>query len=363
MRARIVIFILFCLLLLAGCGGGQTGIQVDTLKVTGTQPLTFTSKDSLILSPDGSRIAALVDNKIGIYTITGTRQADSAEISADINGLAWSADSQKVAFTEEFLRYFIESDLYVLQSDGNQQTLTPDDTEGNAIKAGSIDQADVHPVWYNLDGQIAFLRFSNKNDAKGSTISLLSIPSNGGEAVELAAWEAEQTDIYILDSSKAGWLLYGRGKQLYRFDPASKQSSLLFDNDRQDQYVAAARISADGNYLMLWITNGTYLMPYFLATDGKGELIPLSADPKKLRANAAGWAPDGSAFAFAGIDSQNNQQGLFLVQQPGATPKLVQSGHYTSVYNRLPWIDWAANNSLLLLDSGSFTPLLIQLGQ
>jgi hypothetical protein len=364
MRARIARFFLLGLLLLTCCGGCQAGIQVDTLKVTGSQILNITSKDSYLLSPDGTRFAALVDNKVCIFAIDGTQQACSEEISPEMNALAWSSDSQKVAFSEEFLRFLLEPDLYVLQSNGNQQNLTQDSVEGNALKPGSIDQADIHPAWYAMDGKIAFLRYSNTSDTNGSAIHLMSIASGGGEAVELATWESDHNDTFILDSSPAGWLLYGHGNQLYRFDPATAQNTLLFSNNETKQRIAnTARISADGNYIMLWIQQGYLLMPYFLSTDGKGEPIPLSADPKKLTADAAGWAPSGSAYAFVGNDRQNNQQGLFVVQEPGKTPKFVQSGQFRSSYKSSFWIDWASNNTLLLIDAGTFKPLLLQLGQ
>jgi hypothetical protein len=130
-----------------------------------------------IISPDAS---TLIWNEqrghaVCLYTFANetTECSPYPEDLTGIINMAWSPDSNYVAFTENFPRNFHESDIWIYSiENGRFHNITNDDVwRGDFIKAGGEDATiDLHPLWNPENGDLYFFRTVRGEDTSTNTI-------------------------------------------------------------------------------------------------------------------------------------------------------------------------------------------------
>lgn len=93
--------------------------------------------------------------------------------------LYWSPDSRYIAFHENFIQYFLDSDIWLFDVEAREYIhLTDDNYYDDAISNDGI-PIDILPVWDPTDGDLYFFR-SYRNEQVGWTLALMQASREGG---------------------------------------------------------------------------------------------------------------------------------------------------------------------------------------
>ncbi len=100
-----------------------------TAEVTKLDLIAGPGRSAAFLAPDGSRFAYLKANGLCLYSLAG-EQGDCVSLDRDIHidaeTVQWSPDSTKLAFSENFLITFRDSDIWLYDIATNTlKDLTP----------------------------------------------------------------------------------------------------------------------------------------------------------------------------------------------------------------------------------------------
>lgn len=137
------------------------------------------------LSPDGTWLAVERGRgRICVHAVKTLAEQACAELPTgrlDLRTVAWSPDSTRLAFTEDWARYFFESDLWVLDVEtGALSNLTDDGARGGILRPepeGAEAQIDGVPAWSPDGSALVFARTPSTRDAT----TLQRISAGGGE--------------------------------------------------------------------------------------------------------------------------------------------------------------------------------------
>ncbi len=204
-------------LALAGCQSGQQaptptalppGEQPIVVKTAEASPITVTSERRITdiineknagyaaVSPDGSRLAWARQSGNGkdkVREVCVFKFDNADKKCSQISGytsypyqLAWSPDSEYIAFTEDPVVLGDESDIWLYKvADGTIANSTDDGVSGSfrvAMDEGRPFTLDYLPMWNKTDGNLYFWR-SLPSGMFTVTLQLFKMPATGGEPV------------------------------------------------------------------------------------------------------------------------------------------------------------------------------------
>lgn len=177
---------------------------------------------SLTLSPDGTRIASVVEREmIAVWDATTFElitQSDPLQEIAILDdvSLTWSPQSDALAWSLNAARLLRDSDIYIFDvTSATITNLTPED--GEAEDAPSLLDStgiefgvDMFPSWSATGDEILFARSPFGNDAPRET-HIMRISRDGGEATEIARLSRE--NVFLVSGPMTvfedGSVLYG----------------------------------------------------------------------------------------------------------------------------------------------------------
>lgn len=239
-------------------------------------------------------------------------------------GPAWSPDGAKIAFASQRYPDFLDKHIYVMNADGsNQIRLTNNNWNRGAFHSG----LDRGPAWSPDGSKIAFASSATNYlqiyvmDADGSNpIPLTSNPPYGDEA---PAWSP--------DGSRIAFMHYG----------APGTSEIYAMNADGSDPVRLTSTPGRANELPVWSPDGTRIAfdsnrgsngfaIYVMGADGSNQ-IALSNDPGS--SFGPEWSPDGTKIAFtasAGLDHW-----IFVMDADGSNSTRLVDGDAPR-WHRLP---------------------------
>lgn len=342
-------------------------------------------KTAAFLAPDGSRFAYFKGDDLCIYSIEG-EQGDcfglDRGIGIDFESVRWSPDSTKLAFSENFLITFRDSDIWLYDADANTLTdLTP--MPNRELKLFGNEDAnvtftvDLAPDWAADSQSIYFIRyqFSKTNEARAV---FYRVGVEGGEPESIAAVDTNATiSTYGFavspDESRIAYNLDTRGDE--------KDGTWYLDVETGESKFAAAAVqgtmpwayefSADGSLLLSvgiskqFASFGNDVSPedsaiYTLPVSG-GRQQQLDVDNFVY---AGGWG-EGSTLVYTTFNREDeSQQGVYVTTAPGQKGVQVLEGRYIppTPTQRTPLM-WGANNILLLSNTEDFKLVVVQLSE
>ncbi len=143
---------------------------------------------NMTISPDGTKLVWPGDDSFCIYEIASaiTECVPTGDVTVRVmTGFAWSPDSRYLAFHENMVSQFYESDLWVFDFEFRQLVnLTEDNLQGNFISDSmEISNLDFFPVW-GPDNILYFFRSPYRRDLNPVPLNLYQIYlGNGTESV------------------------------------------------------------------------------------------------------------------------------------------------------------------------------------
>jgi hypothetical protein len=356
------------------------------LRVVGQREVDLEGK-LVSLSPDGRRLAATQSDRLCIYSSDTLAQTSCIQSDAvaqvDRGSFAWSPDGARLAFTENFARFLIESDVWVLDAEANRLTDLTDD--GNhRFKLGEDNAAlDILPAW-SSDG--ATLLFSRTAFLGGdATTSLYRMPANGGEPTRLAAindlpatvayslfWAGEDRPIFytvmknkLTDNANGVWTIQPDGSD-------ARQLLGITDPDLGPPFLMEVSASGDKALILYFQAALQYATrddtPYWAVLDiESGALTPLQkTDHEEGHAGGvrrAIFSPDGSKLLYTNVVLPSRCE--IIVRDVASTTDNIlltldePCGWYADFGQGL---DWAGDDTLFLTLINGSRGLLLTLG-
>ncbi len=336
------------------------------------------------LAPDGSRFAYVEGYDLCLYSIEGEKgdciRLDK-DVHMDLDTVRWSPDGTKLAFSEDFLLSFRDSDIWVYDTETNTiKDMTP--APNRELKMISNDDPNVQftvdmiPQW-SSDGQsIYFIRyvFNKLGDAEPDFYKV-NIADNAIEEVSPSGTHFAFS-IYGFalspDDSKIAYNLDTRGNE--------KDGNWFLDLTTKEAKFAAAAVQDTAPWAYQFSAEGNLLLVLGMDKTGAFKARPPEASPiytlpvsggRQQQLNidtyvfAAGWGPEGSELAYTTFDPVNeDKQGLYITSQPGQAGEMVLPGRFIAPSGRgLIPIFWATNNTLLVTQLPSLKLTIVRLKQ
>lgn len=335
------------------------------------------------LAPNGSLVAVVdtANKQFCFYTIAGEKQACSPiKLSVDFNSVVWSPDSRYLAYTENFVQFLQDPDIWLVEAASGKAT---DLTEDNVTKyqlgqptpgtqKGDLDQL---PVFSPDSKKLLFLRYPADVPI---TPHLYSIELPGGKPVEVGEFEKSEGP-----ADTFGYAVSPDGKQiayavampkaadvrngLWLGDQTGKNTIQLISSPDITAarpkvglaYIVDTAFSADGKYLSgqarLDAANRVVYDEdnvYVFTKDGK-RVTPVDSDTP---VHWIAWSPTGSAILALTRDGLNNtvnnvkKAGIYLLDKPGGKSVRLLEGDYVPPSMGALWrgLSWASNNTALV---------------
>ncbi len=180
----------------AGSGEDVGAVSVESARslpeVVGEDDPWFAS-----LSPDGTYLAYYTESGRGrdrtgnicLYTFNSAAKS-CHELSSDLflgypYQLQWSADSNRVAFSENPAEFGYDSDIWLFNvADDSFANLTDDGYVGSWRQETGTPSPNVDylPAWNPTDGQIYFWRFVSQGEYLNFNLGIYRVSPEGGEA-------------------------------------------------------------------------------------------------------------------------------------------------------------------------------------
>jgi hypothetical protein len=344
------------------------------------------------ISPDGQWLAGIgPDSSTFCVWDVASLVPDCHDVGQPIavgplTTMAWAPDSSAVAFDLDFLVRFVDSDVYVYETDDSTVVdLTDDGFEGGLLDAEDV-PADLAPTWSPDGSELAFAR-SRAEQGAGTT--LMRVGRDGGEPVEILTvpgnepvavwsamhWLADDSIVFSLlspdpDDPQAGvWRVGTDGTALARVLDGTSAADV--------PQPLVADVSADGATASVasiarWTATPMAQLPVFSTLDlATSAAVPLPGSPQQGDAPAAtspseppkgpipstpaAFSPNG-ALALVGYRALDDAQDSFRVLDLAAGT--------TSPVDAVPTdgpppteLQWTADDTVLLLSGRSSAAL------
>lgn len=338
------------------------------------------------LAPDGSQFAYFKANGLCMYSLEG-EQGDCVtledDISIDLESVRWSPDSTKLAFSENFLITFRDSDIWVYDVEANTLTdFTPmPNRELNLFSNDDTTKeftVDITPQWAADSQSIYFLRYQF-NSTNEALAKFYRVGVDGGEAEEIGEVDTQsRISTYgfavSADESRIVYNLDTRGDE--------KDGNWLLDVETGEAKFAAAAIQGTLPWAYQFSPSGDLVLVVGISekfASFSGQVAPedsaiytlpvFGGRQQQLDVDnfvyGAGWAPQGSTVAYVTYNRlDESKQGLYITSAPGEKGEMVLAGRFIppTPTQRVP-LTWAANNTLLLTDTEDFKLVVVQLSE
>ncbi len=336
------------------------------------------------LAPDGSRFAYIKGRELCLYSLEGEKGNCAGfedDIHIDLDTVRWSPDSSKLAFSEDFLITFRDSDIWVYDTETNTiSDMTP--MPNRELKLLSNDDPnaeftiDMIPQWSSDSQSIYFIRyiFHQLGDGEPNFYKVNIKDKTTKEVAPSGTHFAFSVYGFALspDDSKIAYNLDTRGSE--------KDGNWFLDLITKESKFAAAAVQDTAPWSYQFSPEGNLLLVIGVDTKGgfgprKPEASPIYTLPvsggrqQQLNSDtyvfSAGWGPKGSELAYTTFDQLNpKREGLYITSEPGKAGDLVLSGRFIAPTPRVRTpIVWAANNTLLLSQGPNFKLVIVQLEQ
>jgi len=336
-KNRMLAIVLLLTLILAACGGGGGGAALKDppsaskpaadLRMTSHREIKTQGARPISLSPDGRWL--LVDQG-GVPCMYDTAPltlkfcVDESDIHGmDDQSVAWSPDGARVAFTENFFQHMNDSDLWVLEVEGEKlANLTDDSVERLSFGAQSEGDplVDVLPTWSPDGKKLLFARSAQKDGEWAGTV-LYRISASGGKPERLQTIDPEMPGAvwpsmrWTRDGKKIVYTVYRRqhddpnsGVWIAERDGKNPRHVLGFTDEEMGMPVLLD-VSAQGDKALVWYAEGSaryasgYNVSYYVLLDLEtGDVEPLkqasSEEPEFYSPMTAVFAPDGSKLLY-----------------------------------------------------------------
>lgn len=338
---------------------------------------------NVYLAPNGERFAHVSPMEICIYTIAGTQERciafEDRLVSVDMERFRWSPNSESLVFTENFLQFLHEPDIWIIDAHtGSLTNITKDDISGNMFGDGGLAQADYDfaPMWMD-DGPVTFLRY--RPTETGTTAGLYTMQPDGSGLEQLADLNVVGAfPVYAFDLSQDGrYLVYNwdhsdeedERNGVWLRDLQTNEERQLFHTPSRIEMPQMVSFSPDGQYV-LWL-DARYVMPQEDATaqDSPVRLIPVEGGDPILVSDEhwvymAWWSPEGSALAYLVRDRENPAvSGLYVASAPGVAGEMVLEGFYLPPNGRISVpVMWGANNTIIVSRAPEEGIVVVELG-
>ena len=316
------------------------------------------------LSPDGQWIAGTgPDREFCIWDIETLNPicAEPGDYRPHAEAIVWSPDSTAVAFTEDALRTFIDSDLYVFElGSGTLVNLTDDGFSGGMSIMGdesaTVPLLDLGPAWMSDGQSLAFSRIHGI-DRDGPMPEILQIDRAGGDPALLATLEVDMPSAMVapMIALQDGRLVYSvdtarpdnPNNGIWMLAPGDEPVQIVSGTDR-DEFPFSRLVDAvnspdgvliSGISLSLFST-GRGQEPYaFVINAETGDVAMLEGGISPLR-----YGPDDVstiAMNFEGDD------GFLTITAPNGEVSFLGPVQ-RSRYQVDRGLDWATNNTVFL---------------
>lgn len=380
-RICVTLTIMFCSLLLIApmraAGWTATATTLDLIAGPGAK--------AAYLAPDGSRFAYVERDELCLYSLSGEKGncvTLDLHTKMDFETVRWSPDSKKLAFSEDFLITFRDSDIWVYDTETNSvKDMTPaPNRELNFISntdSTVIFTVDLVPQW-SADSQfIYFIRYTfNKPATARAKFFKVSIADGTIEEVAPAKTNfAISTYAFALspDGSQLAYNLDTRGTE--------QDGTWYLDLATKEAKFAAAAVQGTAPWAYQYSPDGNFLLSVGVDVKGGGfavrkpETSPIYTLPvsggRQQHLNtesyvfAAGWGQTGSDLAYTIFDQVNpDKEGLYITSAPGQAGEMVLPGRFIAPTPRVRMpINWTANNTVLLSQAPDFKLVVVQISQ
>lgn len=348
-------------------------LQAQTVPYTATilnrvDKIAGPASMSALVAPDGTKYAyinprdfcifSLEEEELGCVNIEVVR-------GLDVKSVRWSPDSRYLAFTEDFLRRFVDSDIWLVDTEElSLVNLTNDFVDRLEISdAAWGGNQDFSPIWL-ADGRLAFFRLNRTDGEFTNTIYTMNVEGVEQEPLSFRASFSGVSNYVLAAASDAMVLAYNTDTNMS--DGISAANILNFD-DETDTFVLPLadksespyelQLSYDGSYLLMVgrrskivnnVLNSREVMSFVRTDQVSTETNLLNGEHTVV---GAAFAPDSNAIAYITRDEENPEtQGLYIASAPGEEGQLVLEGMFISPVNASYLFYWAEGGIILLSD-------------
>jgi Tol biopolymer transport system component len=282
------------------------------------------------------------------------------EVQANPASLAWSPDSSAVAFSFDTAVLFVDSDIFVFERATGQITNLTDDHFDGALpldREPGQDESpvDLAPTWAADGASIYFGRMSLPGEDTQPTI--MKVARSGGEPEVVATLEAGSPwgVNYSMVALPDGTLVYAvstgipdnPAEGIWVLEPGTEPVQLLsgtVEDDFPFPRVVDAAETAEGILISgysdpLSVERDADRPATFLIHLESGEITP-----GELQASPVVFSPDGDASIHAELVGN---RAVYIVTTADTRSDLGELARSRYEFSR--GVDWAANNTLLLV--------------
>ncbi|MGD9099571.1 MAG: DPP IV N-terminal domain-containing protein [Anaerolineae bacterium] len=398
-NSRIVGLILLVTLILASCDGNGDGAAAKNppsasksaadLRVSDQREIEIKSARLISLSPDGRWLLADAKGVPCVYdtaSLTPKFCAKESEIrTLDDQSVAWSPDGARVAFTENFFRYFFDSDLWVLEIESEKLTNLTDDavervTLGDEAQENPL--VDVLPTWSPDGKKLLFARSAQRSSEWSGTI-LYRISSQGGKPERLQTIDRETPGAvwpslrWTSDGKRILYTVYRNRRDdphsgIWIAERDGKNSQQVLKVDKELGLPVLMDVSAQGDKALVFyaqaagqLTNPPNACYYVLLDLETGDTEPIKQasgeQTEFFTPRTAAFSPDGSKVLYT-YRSFDQESRLAVRDVAGGSENVLIASEEFLGYDAAIGLglDWASDDTVYLATS-PFTGLLISL--
>jgi Tol biopolymer transport system component len=348
-------------------------VSVDTLEVASVVELPLLAaplSTAAYLSPDGRRIAYMMGDVFCLLDIdlvadqfpeqltqdqalellsglpegASCLSLENAGLRAELETVRWSPDGRYLVMNEDFFRFYVDSDIWVLDTNRMVLSNLTDDGEARLDITAPANQAppiDVVPRWLP-DDRLVFLRYTGQGDDFESPY-VFTIQPDGSNLQQIGQLQTPHpfavSALAVSDQDQLAYNLWINdsayqnlsGVWISNLD-GSEPEQVWHDAERPNQVPFALDWSPDAAYIALYTPATSFAAP-FEPESSAWRAVRLSDKQTVLFSpdhfvRSVGWSPDGSTVVYTTQNTiDTSQDGLYIAAAPGALGRrLVQAG-------------------------------------
>lgn len=396
-RLSLILAGFMVLLVIVPGGFAAPDVQAEPVDVSGLEIVETTEIDlvagpmmtSAYLAPNGEYFARFqrVEGAIAvcIHALDGdiTGCAEAPIRNYDSGSVRWSPDSTKLVFAQDFLRMFIDSDIWLVDAETfTARNITDDGTDELDIFGGDDDvelpPVDLLPMWGADSESVYFIRYTLTNAANRNRPELyrLNLDSGTEEVVERFATVAPLAIYRGTISPDGRWFAYGLDVEAGRtvnvrlLDLETGDDRLLTPFSLSEErlyYIDYMAFSADSRYLLTH--DPSYMMrmgradlenPVIRVFDLDGNEFVIDAENP---VTDAAWLAEGAGLIYQVVNPDDMTEGaLYITGEPGEPGRLLLDERYWGTTSMQEQLLVGANNTLLMTARGGSALVVLALG-